>query len=77
MHSGRWGLSRETIGLLDLRHNHFSGQIFFCFIPLPIPQCIQKSSNAISCIVRDNLKNKKITNITGTETQNKNKTKKP
>ena len=23
MHSGRWGLSRKTIGLLDLRHNHF------------------------------------------------------
>ena len=73
-----WISSQERqFDLLDLRHNHFSCGIFFCFIPLPIPQCIQKSSNAISCIVRDNLKNKKIPNITGTETQNKNKTKKP
>ena len=50
MHSGWWGLSRETIGLLYLRHNHFSCGIFFCLIPQPIPQCIAKSSNAISSI---------------------------
>ena len=50
MNSGWWGLSRETISLLYLRHNHFSCGIFFCLIPLPIPQCIVKSSNAISSI---------------------------
>ena len=33
MHSGWWVLSRETIGLLDLRHNLFSCGIFFCLIP--------------------------------------------
>ena len=50
MHSGRWGLSRETISLLYLRHNHFSCGIFFCLIPLPIPQCIAKNWNVISSI---------------------------
>ena len=50
MHSGCWGLSRETINLLYLRHNHFYFGIFFCLIPLPIPQCIAISSNAISSI---------------------------
>ena len=29
MHSGWWGLSRETMGLLYLQHNHFSYEIFF------------------------------------------------
>ena len=38
MHSGRWGLSRETISLLCLRHDHFSCGIFFCLIPQPINQ---------------------------------------
>ena len=33
-----------------LRHIHFSCGISFCLIPLPIPQCIAKSSNAISSI---------------------------
>ena len=47
MHSGQWGLSRETTSLLHLSHDHFSFGIFFCLIPLPIPQCIAKSSNAI------------------------------
>ena len=42
MHSGWWGLTRETISLLFLRHNHFSCGIFFFLIPLPIPQCIPK-----------------------------------
>ena len=32
MHFDRWGLSRETIGLLDLRQNIFSCGIFFCLI---------------------------------------------
>ena len=53
MHSDWWGLSRETIRLLYLRHDHFSFcGIFFCLIPppLPIQQCIVKSSNAISSI---------------------------
>ena len=52
MHSGWWGLSRDTISLLYLRHNHnhFSCRIFFCLIPLPIPQYIVKCSNAISSI---------------------------
>ena len=50
MHSGRWGLSRETISLLSLRHNHFSCRIFFCLIPQPIPQCITRSSNTILSI---------------------------
>ena len=52
MDSGRWGLSRETISLLYLRHGHFSFGIFFYLITLPIPQCIAKSSNAISSIAR-------------------------
>ena len=62
MHSGWWGLRRETKALLDLRqlligNSYLAGiinnscEIFFCFIPLPIPQCIVKNSNAISSIV--------------------------
>ena len=51
MPSGWWELSRETISLLYLRHDHFSCGIFFCLIPLPLPQCIAKSSNAISITV--------------------------
>ena len=46
------GLSRDTISLLCLRHNHFSYGIFFCLIPLPIPQGITKISNTISSIQR-------------------------
>ena len=33
MLSGWWGLSRDKISLLYLRHNHFSCWIFFCLIP--------------------------------------------
>ena len=51
MNSDRWGLSREIISLLYLRHDHFSCGIFFCLIPLPISQCIAKRSNAISSIM--------------------------
>ena len=46
MHSGWWGF-QETNAWLDLRHVNYSCEIFFCFIPLPIPQCIARNSNAI------------------------------
>ena len=51
MHSGWLGLSNNTINLLCLRRNHFSCGIFICLFPLSIPQCIAKSSNAISSII--------------------------
>ena len=46
MHSVWWG----TNVLLDLRHINYFFEIFSCFIPLPIPQCIARNSNAISFI---------------------------
>ena len=50
MHSGWWGLSRETDTLIDLRYINYSCEILFYFISFPIPQCIARNSNAISSI---------------------------
>ena len=44
------GLSIETISLLDLRQINIFLWDFFLSYPLRIPQCIAKSSNAISSI---------------------------
>ena len=43
MHSGWWELSRETISLLYLQHNHFSRGISFVLSPFQYHNALQNA----------------------------------